>query len=162
MTTTAPSRSTDAYIPFLHQLRDLLRVNGIAPYATCAADTPGGAPDHETGVLSIGAIVDFIDAHPDEALSLEQLADRVHRSKYHFARVFREEVGVPPWTYVVETRLRTARHLLDTRPDLSLAEIALRAGFYDQPHFTRVFKKAEGVTPGEYRKDVQADDEENA
>jgi AraC family transcriptional regulator len=161
MTTAALTRPADPYASFLHRLHRLLHASGILPYATCEADTPGDAPDH-AGPLSIGAIVDFIDAHPDEAMSLDQLAERVHRSKYHFARVFREEVGVPPWTYVVETRLRTARHLLDTRPDLSLTEIALSAGFYDQPHFTRVFKKAEGLTPGEYRKDVQADDEEMA
>lgn len=154
MTTAAPT----TYPLFLHRLHRLLRANGIAPYVTCEADAPGDAPDPATDPLSIGAIVDFIDAHPDEATSLDQLAGRVHRSKYHFARVFREEVGVPPWTYVVETRLRTARHLLDTRPDLSLTEIALRAGFYDQPHFTRVFKKAEGVTPGAYRKDIQEGD----
>ena len=160
MTTAAPTRPTHAYPSFLHRLYLLLQANQIAPYATCEVDAPGDAPDPATDPLSIGAIVDFIDAHPDEAMSLDQLAGRVHRSKYHFARVFREEVGIPPWTYVVETRLRTARDLLNTRPDLSLTEIALRAGFYDQPHFTRVFKKAEGITPGEYRKDVQEDNEE--
>jgi transcriptional regulator GlxA family with amidase domain len=159
MMVSAPSRPADAYSAFLSRLHHLLQANRIAPYATCETDIPGDASDSETGPLSIGTVVEFIDAHPDEALSLDQLADRVHRSKYHFARVFRDEVGIAPWAYVVETRLRTARILLDTRPDLSLTEIALQAGFYDQPHFNRVFKKVEGITPGEYRKDVQAEDE---
>lgn len=152
-----------AYSQFLFDLYRLLGVNGIQPapgYARCTA-VPGdpvadGAPRH----LAVGRVIDYIDLHMDEALTLDRLAREAHLSKYHFARIFRDETGVPPATYVRDARLRRAKELLDADTDRTLADIALDAGFYDQSHFTRTFKQAAGRTPGRYReerKDVQDD-----
>ena len=66
--------------------------------------------------------------------------------RYQFARQFRAVYGTSPYRYSVMRRLDVARGWLrDARP---LAETALEAGFADQAHFTRLFKRAYGITPG--------------
>jgi len=73
-------------------------------------------------------------------------------SPNHFALLFRRSVGLPPHRYVLQQRVKRARNLLGSRPDLSLAEVALACGFYDQAHLTNAIKRALGVTPGEIRR----------
>jgi AraC family transcriptional regulator len=71
---------------------------------------------------------------------------------YHFARQFKAATGLPPHQYVITRRVEQAKHLLKAETDLSLAEVAVRAGFYDQSQFSHHFKRLVGVTPGQYRK----------
>ena len=59
--------------------------------------------------------------------------------------------GLPPHQYVIARRVERARQLLQAGTNLSLAEVALRAGFSDQSHFCRHFKRLVGVTPGRFR-----------
>jgi AraC family transcriptional regulator len=56
-------------------------------------------------------------------------------------------MGLAPHRYLLMRRLERARRLLDT-PDAVLSDVALRTGFADQAHFTRLFKREFGVTPG--------------
>ena len=60
------------------------------------------------------------------------------------------EVGATPHTYLVARRVSRAKELLAGASPLS--EVALACGFYDQSHFTRIFKAWSGVTPGQYRR----------
>ena len=69
----------------------------------------------------------------------------------HLARAFRTRFGVPVGTYVRRLRLEWAMSRLDGTAD-PIGRIALGAGFADQSHFTRVFKRHTGLTPGEYRR----------
>jgi AraC-like DNA-binding protein len=59
--------------------------------------------------------------------------------------------GLPPHQYVIVRRIERARQLLQAGTNLSLAEVALRAGFSDQSQLTRHFKRIVGVTPGQFR-----------
>jgi AraC family transcriptional regulator len=70
---------------------------------------------------------------------------------YHFARQFKAATGLPPHQYVIARRVEQAKQLLQAGPDLSLAEVALRAGFSDQSQFCHHFKRLVGVTPGQFR-----------
>jgi AraC family transcriptional regulator len=88
-----------------------------------------------------------IEAALDARLTVETLAHGVGLSPAHFARAFKESLGRPPHQYLLALRLERARRLLETT-NASLSEIAQRAGFADQAHFTRLFKRAFGVTPG--------------
>ena len=89
------------------------------------------------------------DRAPEQA-SLRELADAVGRHPTHVARVFRREYGLSVGEYARSLRLEWAatRLALDDAP---LAEVALEAGFADQSHFTRAFRRHTGVTPGRYR-----------
>ena len=89
------------------------------------------------------------DRAPEQA-SLGELADAVGRHPTHVARVFRREFGLSVGEYARALRLEWAasRLALDDAP---LAQVALEAGFADQSHFTRAFRRHAGVTPGRYR-----------
>lgn len=91
--------------------------------------------------------LELIDAKLDSNLSVEFLASEVTLSPAHFARAFRETFGLPPHRYLLHLRLERARRMLDAE-NAVLADVAQRAGFADQAHFTRFFKREYGVTPG--------------
>lgn len=94
--------------------------------------------------------VDYIEAHLDQPLTLDQLACEAGLSTFHFAKMFRLSFGMPPHRYVAERRVERARHLLKSG-DGSLAQIALACGYASQSHFTKAFKAAAGTTPGNWR-----------
>ena len=97
------------------------------------------------------AVVEYIEDHLDAGLTLEQMAAVAHLSPYHFARQFKAATGLPPHQYVIARRVERAQQLLHPDRDLSLAEIAARAGFSDQSQFSHHFKRLVGVTPGQFR-----------
>jgi AraC family transcriptional regulator len=97
------------------------------------------------------AVVEYIEEHLGGGPSLAQLAAVVGLNPYHFARQFKAATGLPPHQYVIGRRVERARHLMQAGTDLSLAEVALSAGFSDQSHFCRHFKRLVGVTPGQFR-----------
>lgn len=92
-------------------------------------------------------VLELIDAALDARLTVEMLSREVGLSPAHFARAFKESLGRAPHQYLLALRLARARRLLETTP-LSLSDIAQRSGFADQAHFTRLFKRAFGTTPG--------------
>jgi AraC family transcriptional regulator len=97
------------------------------------------------------AVVEYVEEHLDAGPSLDQLAALARLSVYHFARQFKAATGLPPHQYVILRRVERARQLLQAGMDLSLAEVAARAGFCDQSQFTHHFKRMVGVTPGQFR-----------
>ncbi len=105
------------------------------------------------GVLPRGrlrAVVEYIEEHLG-CPTLAQLAAVVRLNPYHFARQFKAATGLPPHQYVIQRRVERAKHLLQAGTDLSLAEVALHAGFSDQSQFCHHFKRLVGVTPGQFR-----------
>ena len=102
------------------------------------------------GGLSAGAkrrVLELVDAHLGSNVSVQFLAREAGLSPAHFARAFKETMGVAPHRYLLHLRLERSRRMLDAE-NASLADIAQRAGFADQAHFTRFFKREYGVTPG--------------
>jgi AraC family transcriptional regulator len=95
-------------------------------------------------------VIDHIEAHLGEELSLARLAGVACLSACHFSRSFGQAMGRSLPRYVTERRVARAKSLL--RPGgPSLAEIAVMLGFGDQAHFTNVFRRATGMTPGRFR-----------
>ncbi len=102
-----------------------------------------------TGNLSnavIQCVVEYIHENLDQQLTLAELSFIANMSSYHFARTFKQATGMAPHQYVLHTRIERAKDLL-LQGKLSIAEIAMRVGFFDQSHFTRYFKRIVGVTP---------------
>jgi AraC family transcriptional regulator len=112
------------------------------------------AHHHPRGGLpraKLRAAIAYIEEHLDSEISLDDLAAVAHLSPYHFARLFKASTGLPPHQYVITRRIERAKQLLRGGDDLSLAQVAARAGFWDQGHFTRHFKRLVGVTPKHFR-----------
>jgi len=89
-----------------------------------------------------------IDDDPSSRVSLAELAALSGVSRYQIVRAFARELGVTPYAYVIQRRVRLARQLLVS--GATLADAALRAGFADQSHLTRAFVRQLGVSPGRY------------
>ena len=96
---------------------------------------------------------DLVHDRSADDLSLADLAGAAGLSRYHFSRVFRAAVGLPPHAYLVGVRVERARVLLEAgRP---IAEVAGDVGFADQAHLTRRFKAVHGVTPAVFQRAVR-------
>jgi AraC-like DNA-binding protein len=94
----------------------------------------------------------YIDEHYAEPISLAQLAEQVHFSRYYLLHTFRDATGMPPHLYLESVRVRHAQRLLtEGQP---LAQVAQQVGFSSQSHFSQRFKQIIGVTPGAYARQV--------
>jgi AraC family transcriptional regulator len=84
-------------------------------------------------------------------ISLQTLAQASGLSVTYFARAFKNTVGIAPHRWLTEKRVETSKSLM-LGTSLALVEIALMSGFSDQSHFTRIFSKVVGVSPGAWRR----------
>jgi AraC family transcriptional regulator len=94
---------------------------------------------------------DFLHAHFTENLSLDTIAAAVGVHPSHLIRTFRQQYHCTPGAYVRRLRVGYACHLLSAS-DRPLIQIALDAGFADQSHFCRTFKRLTGMTPAQFQK----------
>lgn len=116
-----------------------------------SSDLPDGGDRVSLTPVRLRRVTDYVEAHLDETLTIDDLARTAGLSMHHFAHVFRKATGLSPYRYLMARRLQRARNLLaDDRA--SLAEIAKSCGFADQAHFTRAFCKATGQAPGRFRR----------
>ncbi|ABR80712.1 AraC family transcriptional regulator [Pseudomonas aeruginosa] len=90
----------------------------------------------------------YIHAHLERPLSLDELAQVAQRERWSLSRDFRALFGTSPYRYLVQRRLDIARRLM--LGGQSLAEAALAAGFVDQSHMTRHFGQSYGLTPARW------------
>lgn len=95
----------------------------------------------------------FIEDHIGERISLDELAHQAGVSRFHFARQFRLSTGESPMGYLRRMRIERSKSILQTR-DSTIAEVAARLGFSDQSHFTRIFGRLVGVSPGSFARRV--------
>lgn len=105
------------------------------------------------GGLRMVRIREYIHAHANRDLSLTELADEAGVSRVYLSRAFEKQFGVPPHIYLNAVRIQAAKAFL--RCGNSLADTAMRTGFFDQSHFTRRFKGALGVTPGAWLRQIR-------
>ncbi|WP_040198208.1 AraC family transcriptional regulator [Candidatus Soleaferrea massiliensis] len=93
-------------------------------------------------------VCEYLQEHYAEHIGLEELGRIANCSKYHLVRSFTKEKGISPYSYLMTIRIGEAKKLLETGQ--TPAQAALLAGFSDQSHFTRCFKRLTGLTPRQY------------
>ncbi|MFR5532993.1 MAG: GNAT family N-acetyltransferase [Bacteroides xylanisolvens] len=103
-------------------------------------------------VISIEAVIDYIESHLDGKLELETVAEAVHYSKYHLHRLFTETVGMTIHDYVQRRQLTEAAKLL-VFSDKPIIEIAFICGYESQQSFSLAFKAMYKSPPAEYREE---------
>lgn len=109
----------------------------------------GGDGESKSNVI-IQAIF-YIEQNVSNKITLQKLCDFVGYSVFHFSRVFKKEVGMAPYEYIIKFRLDLAKHLLITTNE-TVREIARKCGYTSEVNFYNVFKKNMGVTPKQFRK----------
>jgi AraC-like DNA-binding protein len=111
------------------------------------APAPHGATSEPLRQLRRAA--DYIAEHCTQALRLEDICQAAGLSPSYLIRAFKQHYGMTPHAYLLNRRIQRSQHWL--RQGRELAEVALAAGFADQAHFQRTFKRQLAATPGQYR-----------
>lgn len=129
---------------YVESLTQVLVIHLLRHYSTSTqniAPQHGGLTDRQ-----LRQAIDYVQAHLDRNLSLEQIAAAINISPTYFSRLFKRATGSSPHRYVIQQRVERAKELLKTT-DLAIANIALQVGFSSQSHLTQHFKRLTGVTP---------------
>jgi AraC-like DNA-binding protein len=123
------------------------------PRISLLHDVPLPEPPPIRGGLSpvrTQRICEYIVSNLDRNIGLETLAQMAGLSVQHFSRAFKQTVGMPPHYYILRRRVERAQHML-RNTQLPLAQIALSAGFSDQSHLARHFRRITGLSPSAAR-----------
>lgn len=105
-------------------------------------------------------LLNFLDAHYADDVTLEQAAAYSGFSKYHFARLFKQRTHMTYHHYLCLKRIQSAQFLLTNNPELSITDIAFRVGFNNLVTFSRCFTKYANCSPTEYRNKLSRDEPE--
>ncbi|MFB6248823.1 MAG: helix-turn-helix transcriptional regulator [Salinibacter sp.] len=137
---------------YADQVARMLGLRVLKAHTTPEAS--GLTPQAENGMDErwLQRVKDYVEAHLDADISLEDLAEQAGMSEFHFAHQFKEAEGQPPYRYVVERRMEKAKTLL-TDPRNSIAQVAFAVGYSSQSSFTVQFRRHTGTTPGQFRRE---------
>jgi AraC family transcriptional regulator len=133
---------------YSESLANILNIHLLRQYCTqtlCLRRYEGGLGRH-----TLKKILEYIESHLDQDLSLDTLASLANLSKYHFIDLFKQSMTMTPHQYVIQQRIQRAKELLSDRT-LAISDVGLACGFANQSHFTRLFRKHTGVPPKAYR-----------
>jgi len=106
----------------------------------------GGLPKRK-----LKQVMDYMNEHLAEDLPLNAIANQIGMSQSHFFRLFRQSTGLSPHQYRLQQRIERAKKLL-LHSELSIADIAISVGFYDQSHLARHMRRLLGVSPKQLRR----------
>ena len=107
---------------------------------------------------TITVITRYLQEHLAEEISLSVLAEEFHLNPQYISQLFKNEIGVNFLSYLTNIRMEKAKKLL-LSTSLPITDIADKSGYGDYRVFTKVFKKSEGITPSQYRRDFLESDE---
>jgi len=96
-------------------------------------------------------VLEYMQVHLDQELSLAALAAVAPMSPYDFSRLFKQSTGLSPHQYLLHQRVERAKHLLAS-PRRRIADVSQELGFPHQSHFATTFRALVGMTPREYQR----------
>ncbi|MFD1873031.1 helix-turn-helix domain-containing protein [Hymenobacter bucti] len=120
----------------------------LAHHATSQRRPEGPA---RLGSAALARIEAYLEAHAAEPVTLEGLAELANLSVFHFARLFKQATGLPPYQYVLRWKIERAKHLL-RRDSLALADLSDELGFASPISFAAAFKRLVGCTPQQFQR----------
>lgn len=140
--------SSDNYIRDM-QLYE--KITTLLTYLMEDSWNPGRQTTPSRQKQNVQEVKDYIDAHFTEKLTLDNLADRFFINKFYLSKIFKEQFGTSINSYLLQVRVTHAKRLLRFS-ELSIEQIGYECGISDANYFSRMFKKIEGISPGEYRR----------
>lgn len=114
------------------------------------SDAEAEPPDTTANSFIVRQAQAYIAQHSGSKLSLQEVADHCFISQWHLSKLLNKHLNQTFYDLLNAERMHRARELLED-PALRISEIAERVGYADTAHFSRVFKKLEGMSPGEWR-----------
>lgn len=154
-------------------LAEAIKVGAPNPYAETAArflathllSIHSSWSDSSSDVRSPGVlrdrrlkrVLEFMEHHYMNSLSLGQLAEEAGISRFHFVRLFKKNCGVTPHQHLLRLRMEAAAAMLGST-DLSVQEVASKCGYTSATHFSAAFQKQFSRTPSEFRAKLYAAD----
>ncbi len=132
------------------ELRNLFVGNALSDLL-CSVLKKTGKDSSSTIPQTYRYLVRYMESHYMHAVSLDELAEKFHISKYHMSREFRKYIGYAPGEYLIMLRVQHATVLL-AQSQLSIEAIAEHAGFSNMSNFIGQIKKRTGMTPSEFRR----------
>ena len=137
----------------IETLADSLAVRLLGSYSSLRVDPMGEARrGRGLDARRLQRVIDYIDANLGNDLTIEELAAAAMLSRFHFARMFKATTGQSPSHYIGQRRLEQAKVAL--AQGRSITEIAFDCRFSSESNFVRSFRRATGVTPGQYRSSI--------
>lgn len=131
-----------------HLERDTVLFSALAGLITDHAGHPAARRQPALEPRAVRIAREYLAERLSEKMSLQEVAEAAGLSRHHFIRVFSRATGFSPHAYRTLRRIDRSKALL--LRGQTLAEAALETGFVDQSHFTNVFKRIVGATPGQY------------
>ena len=101
--------------------------------------------------MELTAVKEYLDEHYTEKLTLDDLAEKFFINKFYLSKIFKETYGTTVNNYLISKRITRAKQLLRFT-DMTVDEIGAAVGMADANYFSRMFRKVEGISPREYRK----------
>ena len=99
-------------------------------------------------------VLNYVEKNLSKKISISELANKSFYSPQYFSRAFKQCYGKTLTEYIIEERMKKAMELLK-ESDMSVEHIAHEVGYTDRSRFYKVFKRAIGITPGEYRRKLR-------
>jgi AraC family transcriptional regulator len=134
---------------YIDQLASLLFVHLIERYGSTKHSLIENP--YTFSAVELQEVLDYFDSRINHNITLAEISDLLGMSPYHFARLFKKAIGIPPAQYLMQRRLKKIAHLLATT-DLDLRAIAGQTGFSSQSHLCATFRQYFSVTPSGYRR----------
>jgi len=133
---------------YLESLLDLLCIQLLREHSAPSGFAIGDRPGLRTP--QVRQVTDYMIEHLDEAVGLQQLAELLHISRFHFCTAFRNATGFTPHQWLVRIRMERACQLL-SKSAMTITEIALAVGYQTPSSFTQAFRTSVGTTPTAFR-----------
>ncbi len=158
------SRHLEDYISLLNQIyntassadyiKDMKIFEKLTALLTLLMEDSWGASmeaKHPAGKRDLQDVKNYIDLHFKEKILLDEIASHFYINKFYLTRIFKEQFGLPISQYIIQLRITHAKKLLRFTT-LPMDEIAIECGMNDANYFSRMFRKVEGISPGDYRR----------
>lgn len=100
-------------------------------------------------------VEEYILNNLEEQITLEDIAIAVGYNDSYITRIFKKEYGLSPYAFLVDKRIQKAKNRLLDDSEINLAQLSNEIGFYDQSHFSKVFKRTFATTPNKYRNKIK-------